>query len=322
MILGIDIGGANTKIASSDGTVAETYYLPLWKSAELNKKLTLVAQRYHPSDVVVVMTGELADSFCDKKSGVQYIKKAVEDAFATTRVTYIDVSGKLTDGCNESTLAASNWCASVRFFADEFENCIFADMGTTTTDIIPIVSGTPVAHTTDLKRLLHNQLVYTGLFRTNIAALTNHVYLRDMKCKLASEYFANTADIHLILGHITESSYTCETPDGGGKDLLSAKRRLARIVCADFEELADEEIYNMAEQIYKIQVEQITRSLEKIAQEYELNQIVVCGIGEFVLGQAALNAGLEATFISERYGKKISGVFPAYAAAKLNRKII
>ncbi|RZN16373.1 MAG: H4MPT-linked C1 transfer pathway protein [Methanosarcinales archaeon] len=320
MTLGIDIGGANTKIASSDGNVAETYYIPLWKSAELNKKLTLVAQRYHPSKVVVVMTGELADSFCDKKCGVQYIKKTVEDAFATTHVTYIDVSGKLTDGSNESSLAASNWCASARFLAGEFENCIFADMGSTTTDIIPIVSGTPVAHTTDLKRLLYNQLVYTGLFRTNIAALTNHIYLRDRNACLASEYFANTADIHLILGHITEGSYTCETPDGGGKDLLSAKRRLARIVCADFEELADGEIYNMAEQIYKIQVEQITRSLEKIAQEYELDRIVMCGIGEFVLGQAALNAGLEATLISERYSKKISGVFPAYAAAKLIEK--
>ena len=320
MILGIDIGGANTKIASGDGQVAETYYLPLWKSTELNKKLSLVAQRHHPSEVVVVMTGELADCFCDKKSGVRYIKKAVEDAFSTTRVTYIDVSGKLTDGCNESSLAASNWCASARFLADEFENCIFADMGSTTTDIIPIVSGTPVAHTTDLKRLLHNQLVYTGLFRTNIAALTNHVYLRNRECKIASEYFANTADIYLILMHISESSYTCETPDGGGKDLLSAKRRLARIVCAGLEELADEEIYTLAKQIYKMQVEQITGVFEKMAQEYELDQIVVCGIGEFVLGRAALNAGLEATFISERYGKKISSVFPAYAAAKIIEK--
>ena len=39
MILGLDIGGANTKAASSDGLYAESIYLPLWKNAPLDEVL-------------------------------------------------------------------------------------------------------------------------------------------------------------------------------------------------------------------------------------------------------------------------------------------
>ena len=39
MILGLDIGGANTKAASSDGLFAESIYLPLWKHAPLDEVL-------------------------------------------------------------------------------------------------------------------------------------------------------------------------------------------------------------------------------------------------------------------------------------------
>jgi hypothetical protein len=34
-VIGLDIGGANTKLASSDGTLVELHYLPLWKNTRL-----------------------------------------------------------------------------------------------------------------------------------------------------------------------------------------------------------------------------------------------------------------------------------------------
>ena len=68
MILGLDIGGANTKAASSDGLFAESVYLPLWKHAPLDEVLRRLALQ-EPQAVAVVITGELADCFSMQARG-------------------------------------------------------------------------------------------------------------------------------------------------------------------------------------------------------------------------------------------------------------
>ena len=65
-IIGLDIGGANTKLASSDGKTVELHYLPLWKNTQFPEVLKEIAQRLQPEKVAVVMTGELADCFANK----------------------------------------------------------------------------------------------------------------------------------------------------------------------------------------------------------------------------------------------------------------
>jgi uncharacterized hydantoinase/oxoprolinase family protein len=44
---------------------------------------------------------------------------------------------------------------------------------------------------------------------------------------------------------------------------------------------------------------------------------VACGLGEFLVKNAVNEEGLEIILISEKYGAKISKVFPAYAVARL-----
>lgn len=58
-IIGLDIGGANTKLASSDGRIVELHYLPLWKNTRLPEVLKEIAKRLKPEEVAVVMTGEI-----------------------------------------------------------------------------------------------------------------------------------------------------------------------------------------------------------------------------------------------------------------------
>ncbi|HNR58527.1 MAG TPA: hydantoinase, partial [Methanothrix sp.] len=78
MILGLDVGGANTKAASSDGSFTKIEYMPLWKEAPLEPFLCRLSAAARPEAVGVVMTGELADSFPEKRSGILFIKGAVE----------------------------------------------------------------------------------------------------------------------------------------------------------------------------------------------------------------------------------------------------
>ncbi len=314
MILGIDIGGANTKIASSDGNIVELHYLPLWKETRLREVLLDIAKRLRPKIAGIVVTGELADCFPDKDAGLSYIIDTVNQVFKD--VYFMDSGGTFTKEKKHS-IAAANWTASALVVGKDFGDCIFVDIGSTTTDIIPIKNGVPLSSKTDFERLKNNELVYTGALRTNIAAVLDHVYLGGDTSRISSEHFAITADAYLVLGLISEKDYTCDTPDGAGKSIIDAKRRLARVVCADLTEIDDNVLVRIARQVFEKQVNDIAGALYVTGKKHDLNRIVACGLGEFICKKAAAGAGFEVVLISERYGKEISKVFPAYAVARL-----
>ncbi|MFA4934897.1 MAG: hydantoinase/oxoprolinase family protein [Candidatus Methanoperedens sp.] len=314
MILGIDIGGANTKIASSDGRLVELHYIPLWKNTRLPEALLDISARLEPEKAGVVITGELADCFPDKDAGLSYIIDAVNNAFSDAY--FMDSSGVFTKEKRRS-IAAANWMASALLVGREYKDCIFVDTGSTTTDIIPVTNGVPHAHGTDFERLKNNELVYTGALRTNIAAILDKVMLGGAYCRTSSELFAITADAYMVLGMISEEEYTCDTPDGAGKSLLDAKRRLARVVCADLSEIGEEELVSIAHQAMEKQVKCITDVLREVAKRHDITRVVACGLGEFLVKRAAEELGFDIVLLSEKYGKEISKVFPAYAAARL-----
>lgn len=314
MILGIDIGGANTKIASSDGKLVELHYLPMWKNSGLPEALLEISARLKPERVGVVITGELADCFPDKDAGLSYIIDAVNKAF--DNAWFLDSSGVFTREKKRS-IAAANWMASALIVGRDFGDCIFVDIGSTTTDIIPIKKGKPLAGVTDFERLRRGELVYSGALRTNLAAILDTVRIRGGNSRVSSELFAITADVYLVLRVISQSEYTCDTPDGAGKNVIDAKRRLARVVCTDLTEISDEEIVSIAEQVIDRQVDEIAYAIREVARLHRLKKIVACGLGEFLIKKAARELEYETVLISEKYGKEISKVFPAYAVSRL-----
>lgn len=313
MILGLDVGGANTKAASSDGCFTKIEYLPLWKEAPLVPLLRRIAAEAKPEALAVVMTGELADCYSDKRSGILSIKKAVEGSFSCP-IKFWGVDGfQWTDA---GDLAAANWSASASLVSIEFGDCLFVDMGSTTTDLIPTKSG-PKAAKTDFERLAKGELIYSGLLRTNLAALLREVVIGKRRVPLSSELFAIAADARLVLGEIAEDDYTVETPDGGGRDIRSAERRLARTVCADPEEIGSEGVFDIAHQARSRQETLLKDGIEWLSEGHDLDLVVAAGIGEGLIEKVARALGLECVRLSERYGSKVSDVFPAYAVARL-----
>lgn len=313
MILGLDLGGANTKAASSDGKFTKIEYFPLWKEAPLVPLLRRISAEAKPEALGVVITGELADCFSDKRSGILSIKGAVEESFSCP-VRFWGVDGfRWTD---VGDLAAANWSASARLVCEEIKDCLFVDMGSTTTDLIPIKDG-PKAARTDFERLAKGELIYSGLLRTNLAALLRDVEIKGRRVPLSSELFAITADAHLVLGGIKEGEYAVEAPDGGGKDWISAKRRLARTVCADLEEIGLEAVFDIARQAKFRQEKLLMEGICRLAEEHDLDLVVAAGIGEGLIEEAARALDLECVRLSKMFGKSISDVFPAYAVARL-----
>lgn len=312
MILGLDIGGANTKAASSDGSLAESVYLPLWRDAPLSEVLHRLAEK-DPECVGVVITGELADCYSSKAEGIATIKAVVEKAFRCP-VYFWGVNGF--DWRDSMELAAANWSASSSMMARDFGDCIFVDMGSTTTDIIPI-RDRPLASATDYLRLVNGELVYTGMLRTSIGSLLRAARLDEHIVLLSPEFFAITADAYLVTGQISPEQYSCDTPDGFGKDRASALRRLARTVCADVDEIGESIAESIAQQTVDLQLEVITEAIEKQSAKHHLNNVVATGIGEKIIARASQSLGMSCVCLSEKYGKNISDVFPAFAVAKL-----
>ena len=81
---------------------------------------------------------------------------------------------------------------------------------------------------TDLEKLMCGELVYTGSLRTNVAAIVHSIPIRNGVAGVASELFALSGDVHLVLGNISEEDYTSETADGRGKTVPEALARLSQ----------------------------------------------------------------------------------------------
>lgn len=68
------------------------------------------------------------------------------------------------------------------------EDCILVDIGSTTTDIIPIRNGSEAARGKyDIERLNTGELVYTGMLRTNVATIVDRVPIDDKWYRVSSE---------------------------------------------------------------------------------------------------------------------------------------
>ncbi len=316
--IGIDIGGANTKVASADGSIAEIHYLPMWKDAALPDLLSGIADRLMPDKVGVVMTGELADCFESKGQGIAFISDAALRAFPESEIYYLNNKCEFTGGYDPG-LAAANWAASAGLLARDFD-CIFVDVGSTTTDIIPIAGGAARAGGTDFERLKRGELLYSGVLRTNLTALLDRVVLDGTGCRISSELFAITADAYLVLGRIREEDYTCETPDHAGTTVADSIRRLARIVCADPDEIggSGSGVHSIAEQVQEKQVQELSGAIDDTLTRHGLNRVIGTGLGEFLIRDAVDRLdGIRCSFVSGMYGEDVSKVFPAYAVARL-----
>lgn len=331
MFLGVDIGGANTKFASSDGVFIRSIYLPLWLDDSLQK--TLQQARLDAEDigkieaVGVVMTGELSDCFPTQSEGVQHIAHAVNSVFIEAH--FLNYNGEFNKNPEPpEQFCAANWLASAILIGEKYANALMVDMGTTTTDIIPITNGKPVAEQTDFERIGEKQLLYTGVLRTNTATILPAVNIGNSSYRGSSELFAITADVYLILGEIKLGEYSCDAPDHyaypqkeDGKTVEAAMRRLARTVCSEPRMLGEEALTDMALQVKQAQLNELKDAISYVAGKHDLGTIVAMGTGEFLIREAANELDMSYISISEEYGEELSAVFPAYAAAKLLEKL-
>jgi probable H4MPT-linked C1 transfer pathway protein len=249
--------------------------------------------------VALTTTAELSDAFRTKREGVEFVLDAAEQALGATKLLAFTTAGELVPlpeaRARAPEVAAANWLASALAVAELYPDSVLVDVGSTTADVIPIAAGRVLAAgRTDLDRLLAGELVYTGALRTNLAAIAPRVPVRGRSCPVASELFAISADVHLILGHLAPADYTCPTTDGRPATVEFARERVARLVCADVEQLAGDEIDAVAAFLHAEQVRQIEAGIRLVSARLEQDAAVVpVGTGDFLAREAADRLGRE-----------------------------
>jgi probable H4MPT-linked C1 transfer pathway protein len=282
------------------------------------------------------MTGELADCFETKAAGVQCILAAVSEA-ADGRHTRIYLrNGRLVTPQvaqrSPELVAAANWHALASYagrFAPQGAS-ILLDIGSTTTDIIPLHDGlpTPVGFT-DLQRLVSGELYYSGVQRNPVCGVAQTAAYRGSEVPLAQEYFATIGDVYMILGDLPEVPTNLETADGRPATKKNARARLSRMVCADVDEFNHRDAVNLAHSIANHQQSQITRRLDQVVEHLRgpLQKIITSGVGEFVGRRIAVarfpNAREESSpviSLKHELGRASSIAAPAHALAVLARE--
>jgi (4-(4-[2-(gamma-L-glutamylamino)ethyl]phenoxymethyl)furan-2-yl)methanamine synthase len=335
-IVAWDIGAANVKAAWLPGIdCAEQMRVAsqpfeIWREKDrlpevLQSVFNAIASGEQPHAMAVTMTAELSDVFMTKREGVLYVLKTLQSLFSGAAIYIFTLAGKfipLQEALGHPLeCAASNWLASAQWLAGKIPNCLLVDVGSTTTDILPIVDGrVRVVAWTDPERLASGELVYTGALRTNLAAIVQSVPVAGKICRVASEYFAISGDVHLVLGNLSFSDYSCPTPDGRPPSVESSRGRIARLVCADTEMLSPAEIDGMARYICERQILQIREGLDQVVSRspsLRSGPAVVLGSGAFLGEAAARIVGLEIQEAPEALDRQNSAVAPCLAAAQL-----
>ncbi|NVM44731.1 MAG: H4MPT-linked C1 transfer pathway protein [Candidatus Lokiarchaeota archaeon] len=312
-ILGLDIGGANTKVALikfKNSEIFESFsiieYFPFWEKTlneipNMFKRIVenLIHNNLKLEDInfiAITITAELSDAFQTKQEGILTIVNALEQVFEKGKMFFINNNNEFINfnqvKSDSISVAAANWVSTSLFLGNFVPNCILIDAGSTTIDIIPILNSVPVAKgKTDIERLINHELIYTGGLRATIPSITHFVPYNEKLVRISFEKFALISDVHRILNNLSEKDYINDTADNRSKSLDNCYARLARVICMDLDSVSIKDLDLIAQYIYDKQIELISNDIQEFLSELSKRMTEFSNDPKFVL------TGLSADFL-------------------------
>ncbi|MFZ2651958.1 MAG: hydantoinase/oxoprolinase family protein [Burkholderiaceae bacterium] len=305
IVVGWDIGGAHVKAALlGRGALldAAQWPCPLWTGlAALETALAAARSRW--PDLAghrhaVTMTGEMVDAFVHREDGVQRIAQTLQRAvpaphFFAGDAGWFDAHQA---AANWQHIASANWLATARHAACLLEPAqgVLVDIGSTTTDLIAFDRGRVLtASRSDALRLERSELVYQGVVRTPLCALTQRIAWRqggrDCELNVMNEFFATTADVYRLTGELDAAHDQHPSADGAAKDLAGSRVRLARMIGLDARDASDSEWQRFAQTWRGAQLAALRSQLARVVAEHALHSanasavLVSAGCGAFLV---------------------------------------
>jgi (4-(4-[2-(gamma-L-glutamylamino)ethyl]phenoxymethyl)furan-2-yl)methanamine synthase len=308
-IIGWDVGGAHLKAARvENGIITQAVQVPcpLWLGlGELDRAFTDAEKAIGRTPLnAITMTGESCDAFATREAGVAGLAAIMVRLLSPGRMLfYAGRSGFVGDSeaaDHAIEIASANWHASAALTAARKGAALFIDMGSTTTDVIPVADGRPAnIGSTDAERLVHGELVYSGMVRSFLMAGPRLVPFAGRWTPLMNEWFATMADVHRILGQLPEGADMMDAADGREKSKVASRARLARMIGRDSGEADDAAWEALAQFFAEAQLRDITDAVALVLSRGLLHSsapVVGAGTGCAVIRELAARIGR--TFIA------------------------
>ena len=206
------------------------------------------------------MTAELADAFATKREGVAFVLDAAAAAFgdascwpSPARASW---SAPPAARARPLELAAANWAATALAVA-AVHDALMIDVGAPppTSSRSPRAGRPPTGAPTSTGSWPASWSIPARCARTRGDRAA--VPARGGSCPVAAELFAITADVHLVLGHLAPDGLHVPHAGRPGASAERSRERLARLVCADLEQLEPGEIDAIAAYLHAAQVRRI-----------------------------------------------------------------
>ncbi|ADI29923.1 hydantoinase/oxoprolinase family protein [Methylotenera versatilis] len=346
-IIGWDVGGAHLKAAmlNAEGNLLRVLQVPcaLWRGLnELEVAIDEVLSQFSTSAAIhaITMTGELVDLFANRQTGVNEISHVMHAKLAGAKLFYtgasdLDFAGFVTiDEVNAhwQHIASANWLASAGFVAKQVGHALFIDIGSTTSDFVLIAEHQPVClGLTDAARMQTEELVYTGVIRTPLMALTQKIQFEDTVTSVAAEYFAATADVYRLTDDLVGEDDMTDTADGKEKTVYASTKRLARMIGHDADDKPLDTWVALAQAFKQQQVSRLqevaTKHISRVKNNTKLS-IIGAGAGSFIAREIAESMKLPYLDVADLIANSQSSndcelkhwatvCLPAYAVANL-----
>ncbi len=269
-IIGWDIGGAHIKAARAENgrlvAVAQRACAPHLGLAHLEVPIRETLAELGPAGQHrITMTAELSDAFEDRARGVVSVAAiAANEIGEADTLFYAGAQGfvrRAAVGAAAGAIASANWRASAALVARHCDAALFIDIGSTTTDLVPIANGRVAAlGESDAERLLNGELVYAGFSRGAPQAYSNRAPVDGRWTPLVNEAFATMADVRRVLGDLPEGDSAADlspTADGRGKTGAASCARLARLIGRDGADLSPDGMRALADHFSRAQLRAI-----------------------------------------------------------------
>jgi (4-(4-[2-(gamma-L-glutamylamino)ethyl]phenoxymethyl)furan-2-yl)methanamine synthase len=300
IIIGWDIGGAHLKaVRVEDGRVSAAVQAatPLWLGLDsLEAAFDALQAKLGGADRhAITMTGELCDAFPSRREGVADLSAIAGRHLAPGGSSlYAGRAGfvPLADAPSYAVdIASANWHASATLLSLKLQDALLIDIGSTTADLVPIVAGRVAAlGYNDAERLASGELVYTGMTRAFVMGLASRAPFRGAWTPLMNEYFANSADVHRILGALLDGADKMPTADGREKTVEASRARLARMIGREAHEAGPAEWDGLAAWFAEAQIRAIADAAWLRLSRCDLaaaSPVVAAGVGEGVAAEVA-----------------------------------
>lgn len=321
IVAGFDVGGAHLKVSLTENgrpIAARQFCCPLWQGLDKldralqdAKDLTSCAEAF-----AVTMTGELSDLFQSRKQGVETIvdRLVVECGPATRFWMGRKLFGSAEEAkANYPDVSSTNFLATATLAGRRLQNAghaahaLLIDIGSTTTDLIPIADAAPSPRSlTDPDRLVSGELIYTGLTRTAVMAVCTRAPFAGTWQNFAREYLATMADVRRILGVLPDGLDVHATADGRGKSPEESLARFARMFCREAADASLSTWQQAAHYVAELQLRSIHDSCAQVLSGLDAatspQTVVATGLDTAVGREIAHRLGLPCLTFSELAG--------------------